>query len=170
MSFSNLVWNRRIIRTIGIVSILLAFVGGYFALSSAPHILARLRDTPALPYHREAYCVMTVVELCCLVALTIGGVYLILLRRAGLIISNVVFAVEIAWFLLQASVPLLVVSAERGYRLGRSIGAAGGIGGLGAAPQDLTGYPVLALIFLNLARRGFPNQPARPSDRAPRQG
>jgi hypothetical protein len=161
VSFSNPTWNRRIIRTIGIISILLALLGGYFAVTEAPRILPRLHDSPAEPYVREAYCVMTVVDLCCLVGLTIGGVYLILLRRAGLIISNVVFAIEIAWFLLQASLPLLVVSAGGGYRPGASIGGAGGIGGLGTTPQMIIGYPVLALIFLNRARGGFPNESLR---------
>jgi hypothetical protein len=75
MSFNNPVWNRRIIRTIGIISILLAFAGGYFAVSAAPRIVAKVRDTPALPYVREAYFVLTSVDLCCLVGLTKGVIY-----------------------------------------------------------------------------------------------
>ena len=157
MSFKNPVWSRRIVRTIGIASILFAVYGGFLAVTGAPRILPGLRDSPALPYVREAYFVIAFVDLCCLITLTVGGVYLLRLRRAGLIISNVGFATEIGWLLAQASVPLAVSSAGGGYHLGMSIMAAGGIGGLATAPQEITGYPILALIFLNLARGGLPN-------------
>lgn len=162
MSFINAVWTRRIIRAIGIANLLFVIFGGYFAVTGAPHILPRLHDSPVEPRVREAYCVMTLVDLCCLVALTVGGVYLVRLKRLGLRICNFGFAAEIIWFLGTSWIALaLGLLGGRWEPLGRSIAAAGGIGGLGTAPQIITGYPVLALIFLNLARRGFPNHAVR---------
>lgn|SRR5208337_1972147 len=163
MSFSNPVWNRRIIRMIGTASIFLALFGGLFAVTSAPRSLAGLRDSPAQPYVREAYCVMAFVDLCCLVTLTVGGVYLLRLRRAGLIISNVGFAIEIAWFLANGLLLPLIwsMSGGRARALTDSIAGATGIGSIGTTPQIVIGYPVLALIFLNLARGGFPRNAPR---------
>jgi hypothetical protein len=163
MSLSNPVWNRRIIRTIGTASIFFALFGGFFAVTSAPRSLAGLRDSPAHPYVREAYCVMAFVDLCCLVTLTVGGVYLLRLRRAGLIISNVGFAIEIGWFLGSGLLLPLIwfVSGGRARALTDSIAGATGIGSIGTTPQIITGYPVIALIFLNLARGAFRNEGPR---------
>ena len=168
MGFSNPVWNRRIIRTIGTASVLLALLGGYAVIEAGP-VLRRLRDSPAKPYVREAYCVMGLVDLCCLVTVAVGGVYLLRLRRAGLIISNVGFAIEIAWFLANGLLLPLIwfIWGGRAHALTDSIAAASGIGSIGTTPQILTGYPVLALIFLNLARGGFRKSAPQPSRTLP---
>ena len=162
MKFSSPVWNRRIIRTIGTVSILFALFGGYLTVTGVPRVLPRLRDSPDQPYVREAYSVMTFVDLCCLITVAVGGAYLLRLRRAGLIISNVGFAVEIGWFLADGLLlPLIwTMSGGRADALTHSIAGATGIGSIGTTPQIITGYPVLALIFLNLARGGFPRAAA----------
>lgn len=155
MSFRNPVWSRRILRGIGIANILFAVFGGFLAARGVAQILPRLRDSPIEPYEREVYCIMTLVDLCCLLVLSVGGIYLSRLHRIGLKICNIVFAVEIAWFLAGAWIPLAL--GGRWAPLGDSIAAAGGIGAVGTGPQIITGYPVLALIFLNLARGGFPD-------------
>jgi hypothetical protein len=140
------------------MNILFAGLGGYVAGTGAGPIIARVHGCPGAPYVRQAYFVLALVDLGCLLLLTVGGVYLLRLNRLGLRICNLVFPVEIGWFLAGSCVPLaLGMSGGKWASLGRSIAAAGGIGSLGSAPQILVGYPVFALIFLNLARGGFPN-------------
>jgi hypothetical protein len=76
MSISNPVWSRRIIRAMGILSILFAVFGGFFAVTGAARVFPRLHDSPAKAYERELYCAMTLVDPCCLITLTVGGVCL----------------------------------------------------------------------------------------------
>jgi hypothetical protein len=158
MSLINPLWARRIIRAVAIMNILFGGYGGYLAGRGAKGILARVLNSPAKPWVHEAYCVMTLVDLCCLLMLAVGGVFLLQLNRVGLRICNLAFVMEIAWFLGTSWVPLaLAMSRGRWALLGQSIAAAGGIGSLGTAPQFIIGYPVLALVILNLARGGFRN-------------
>lgn len=151
-------FSRRVIQTIGILNILVTAAGVYVASTGAVPILARVHDSPATPYVRELCYVMSLVDFCCLVALTVGGIYLVRLKRSGLRICNLVFVIEIAWFLATAVTGFTsAMSSGRLALLGHSIAAASGIGSLGTAPQIITAYPVLALIFLNSARGAFPN-------------
>jgi hypothetical protein len=137
---------------------LFAAAGLYLLTGSLPRIVARLEDSPGEPYVREAYFTMTIVDLCCLVALAIGGMHLLRLKRRGLVISSIVFVTEIVWFIATGALELaLGMSGGRWALLGMSIAGAGGIGGLGTAPQILTAYPVWALVALNLVRSTFPN-------------
>ena len=148
-------WGRRIIRAIAIMNILMVAFGGYVAAKGAAPIIARVHNSPTEPYVRQAYFVSTFVDAGCLIMLVVGAVYLLRLNRLGLRICNFVFAKEVAWFLGSAWIALALGMSGRWGLLGQSIGAAGGIGSLGTTPQIITGYPVLALIFLNLARGGF---------------
>jgi hypothetical protein len=158
MHFRNPTWGRRVIRAFGVLNILFAAVGVYAVSDYAVPVFTRLHDSAEEPYVREAYYIMTLVNLGCLLALTIGGTYLWRLNRRGLAISNLVFVTEIAWFISKVALGLILgMSGGRWGLLGMSIMAAGGIGGLGTAPQILTAYPVWALVALNLVRSTFPN-------------
>lgn len=159
MKFSDPGWGRRIIRAIAVLNILFAAFGGYAAAAGAAPIIARVHNSPAEPYVRQVYFISTFVAAGCLIMLVVGAAYLLRLNRLGLRICNVVFAIEIAWFLANALLlPLIwVMSGGRAHAFTDSIAGATGIGGIGTTPQIVTGYPVLALIFLNLARGGFPN-------------
>lgn len=148
-------WARRIIRLIAILNILLAGFGGYAAATGAASIIAGVHASPTTPYVRQLYFISTLVDAGCLVMLVVAAVYLLRLDRLGLRICNLVFGIEIAWFLASVLTPLALWRLGRCALLGHSIAAAVGIGGIGTTPQIITGYPVLALIFLNLARGGF---------------
>ena len=61
-------------------------------------------------------------------------------------IVNAVFVGEVLYFLALGFLwSLLPVSS--------GVGAATGVGNMGLSPQLISGYPLVALIFLNLARR-----------------
>jgi len=166
MQFTNPTWGPRIIRAFGALNILFAAAGFYLVSETAPRILSRLQNSADQPCVREAYIIMTVVDLCCLVPLTVGGMYLLRLKRRGLVISSIVFVTEIAWFFGTVALGLaLGMSGGRGELFGMSIMAAGGIGNMGAGPQILTVYPVWALVVLNLVRSSFPSRalPSQPT-------
>ena len=160
MPFRNSTWGPGIIRVFGALNILFAAVGFYFLGESAPRTIARVHNSADQPCVREVYWTMTVIELCCLLALAIGGVYLLRLKRRGLVVSNFVFAAEIAWFFGTTALALtLGMAGGQAGLLGMSTFAAGGIGGMGTAPQILTAYPLWALVALNLLRGRFPDGP-----------
>jgi hypothetical protein len=162
MDLRNSKWGSRIIQAFGVTSILFAAAGVYAATETAIGVMGRLAGRADLPYMRSAYGVMTLTNLAFLVGLTVGGMYLWRLSRRGLQICNFVFLLEIAWFIGSVALSLaLGMSGGRWAALGRSISAAAGIGDEGIEPQILTGYPVIALIALNLLRARFPNLATR---------
>jgi hypothetical protein len=139
------------------MNILFAAFGAYVAAAGAAPVIARVHNTAAEPYVRQVYFASTFVDAGCLIMLVVGAAYLLRLNRFGRRICNFAFAIEIAWFLGFAWFPLALWMLGRWALPGRSIAAAAGIGGMAMTPQIITGYPVLALIFLNLARGGFPD-------------
>jgi hypothetical protein len=158
MRFDKSIWGRWVIRAFAALNFMFAAVGAYAVGEGAAPILARVHDSPATPYVREIYYSMTVIDLACLVMLTVAGIYLWGLNGRGLRICNFVFTIEIAWFLGTTAMGLtLAMSSGRWMLLGRSIEAASGIGSLGTTPQIVTAYPVLALVVLNLVRGSFRN-------------
>jgi len=104
---------------------------------------------------------MTLIDLACLLTLTVGSIYLWQLNRRGLRICNLVFGVEIAMFFGGGAGLVLMMLGGRWAAVGLSMGAAEGTGGLAIAPQIITAYPVLALVVLNLARGSFRNDALR---------
>jgi hypothetical protein len=139
------------------MNILFATFGGYAAAAGAAPIIARVHASPTTPYVRQVYLISTFVDAGCLIMLVVGAAYLLRLNRLGLRICNTVFAIEIAWFLGSSWISLALGMLGRWTHLSLSIAAAEGIGSIGIIPQIITGYPVLALILLNLARGGFPD-------------
>jgi hypothetical protein len=151
------------------MNILLASFGGYVAIAGAGPIIARVHNSSAAPYVRQVYFISTFVDAGCLVVLVVGAIYLLKLDRLGLRICSFVYAIEIAWFLGFASIPLALGMLGRWPLLGTSIATALGIGALGTEPQLMIGYPVLALIFLNLARGGFLDSGPNRGKKTPRK-
>jgi hypothetical protein len=91
---------------------------------------------------------MTTVNLVLLTLLIFGGIRLLQLRTLGVGICNAAFAGEIAYF-MTLGILWRAVSPS----ISMSIAAATGVGSMGLTPQLICGYPLVALIFLNLARR-----------------
>ena len=143
-------WPTRVVKTFGLLHIILAILGLYLVLSiagffvSLPSVFKRTGD--ALPYETEAYLLRTVINLILLGAEGIAGLQLLRTRLSGITISNVLFAAMVVYFFL----PIWNLF---GPAFSRSMGATAGIGNVGIGLQLICCYPVLALVALNLARR-----------------
>lgn len=111
-------------------------------------LLASVPYDPGQPYLPQAFYLFTAVEFTCLVTGLVSAVPLWRLKHGGLLLCNILFAFELLYLLAQASLVLVLPAS-----LSLSIAGASGIGGLGLAAQYVTGYPLIALIALNLAYR-----------------
>ena len=110
-------------------------------------------------YQREFYDFDVTVEAFLVFALIVAGVLLVQLSRRGVILSNYIFAIEIALFVAESLLSLeLMMHGGSAAAIGMSMGALGGIGHMGTAAQFVTGYPVIALVGLNIARRRLDRQ------------
>ena len=85
----------------------------------------------------------------------LAGYWLIKVHRRGAVFSNYLFSLEILYFLGSAwiSLALSMSSNATAASIGMSLGAVGGTGNMGTALQELTAYPLIALVTLNIARR-----------------
>ena len=91
---------------------------------------------------------MAFINLCFLALLVVGGIHLFRLRPSGVTICNTVFVGEIIYFFV---IGFLWSALPRPVSMG--VAAATGIGNMGISPQVISGYPLVALICLNLAGR-----------------
>jgi hypothetical protein len=107
------------------------------------------------PYFAQAFYAASAINLVCVVAVFVAGVYLWRVRRAGRILSNAAFTFELAYFFLDFSVIRLVLRiAGVGVAIGRdAIASVGGIGNMGIGLQIIIGYPLIALVVVNIAYR-----------------
>jgi len=147
-------WAAGTIRAFAIVNVLLAMYGLYLLVYTV------LRHYGLPPYHRapayyhQAFCGKSIVNLLFLIALVAGSRFLWRVGRRGLLGCNIVFTGEILYFLGTGAFELFSGFAGGEIALiGLSMAAAGGTGDMGIGPQLLTGYPIIALIVLNIAYR-----------------
>jgi hypothetical protein len=149
-------WQKPTIQGFGCANLFFVAVGLYFQVETLFSVGRRHRPIEGAPYDIEAFYIMTAMEFVSLVLLAVAGFYLLRLNRKGLLLCNVVFAYEIASLFVSSVLELALGMAGGKWALvGGSMAAAGGIGGMGTAPQILIGYPLIGLIVLNIARRGF---------------
>ena len=149
---------RRFVRTglkvFGFLHIALALFGLWLVV---PHLLTRDPSAypidPSRPYVEPAFLVMSGISILLLLVQVTAGIYLLQLRRTGILISNVLFISLILYFL---AFPPLISGAGP---IRDSIGVAAGAGNVGIVFQLLIGYPVIALVVLNLLRRKLRPKP-----------
>lgn len=160
-------WGRILIRSFGIANWFYGLTGSYFLVDA----LWRANHFGPYPYEARAYYFLVTINALFLLAIFLTGYWLILIRRRGAVLSNYVFSMEILFWVLSSLVSLkLAMSGNAtGVSVGMSLGAVWGIGNMGTALQFLTGYPLIALVALNLARRHVDRnrswnafQPSRP--------
>jgi len=146
-------WGRILIRSFGIANWFYGLTGSYFLVDGLRRD-HHFRFGPN-PYDARAYYFYVAVNAVFLFAYFLAGYWLILIRRRGVILSNYIFPMEILFFILSSlvSLRLAMSSNPRAASVGMSLGAMAGIGNMGTALQLLTGYPLIALVALNLARR-----------------
>lgn len=146
-------WPKRVVQTFGVFHILFAVFGLYLVLGLAGFFESLdevfKRTGSSFPYRREAYLLRTVICLTFLGAEGIAGLHLLRTRLRGVRISNVLFASMVVYFLFPWEL--------FGPTVDRSMGATAGTGNVGITLQLVTGYPILALIALNVARRKLPD-------------
>jgi len=144
-------WGRTLIRSFGIANWFYGLTGAYFLIDG----LRKVHHFGHYPYEEKAYYLYVSVNALFLFAVFLTGYWLILIRRRGAVLSNYVFSLEILFFVLSSLVALELATSGNAaaVSVGMSLGAVGGIGNMGTNLQFLTGYPLIALIAVNLARR-----------------
>ena len=142
-------WPVLTYRVFAIGNILVVLIGLLFLLPAAWSVgVGAVENEAANSHFAPSFWTMVFINLCFLVLLVVGGIHLFRLRSSGVTICNVVFAGEIAYFLI---IGLLWFALPRPISMG--VAAASGVGNMGLGPQEISGYPLVALICLNLARR-----------------
>ena len=142
-------WPSAVYRAFAITNFAIAVIGSIFLVSSVLAVLLKpVGNTPAQPYFLTSYWAMTVANICFLSLLVLGGIYLLQLRATGVTICNIVFFGEILYFLV---IGFLWFPAWPRV-ISMSVGAATGVGNMGLSPQLISGYPLIGLVCLNLAR------------------
>lgn len=142
-------WASFVLRGFGIANFIFASVGLFFLTASVFAIREKaVGNTPEQQYFLVAFWTLTTVNLVLLTLLIFGGIRFLQLRTLGVGLCNAIFAAEIAYF-MTLGILWRVVSPS----VSMSIAAATGVGSMGLSPQLICGYPLVALIFLNLARR-----------------
>jgi hypothetical protein len=147
-------WAARTIRAFAIVNVLLVMFGLYFLVKTVLRHYG-LPPYPGAPaYYHQAFYGRSIINLLFLLALLTGSAFLWRLQRRGLWICNIVFGGEILYIF--ATDLLIVPSIFVGGKLALfdlALGATAGTGDMGINAQVLTGYPIIALIALNIAYR-----------------
>jgi len=142
-------WPAVTYRIFAIGNFLVVLIGLLFLLPTVWSIrTAAVENVPTNSHFATWFWAMAFINLCFLALLVVGGIHLFRLRSSGVTICNVVFAAEIVYFLI---IGLLWFALPTPISMG--VAAASGVGNMGLGPQVISGYPLVALICLNLARR-----------------
>jgi hypothetical protein len=147
-------WPIVTIRIFAILSVLFGGLGMVLLVESLFRFFLRNRTLDPGTYYPEVFLTKVVINFLCIVMLLAAALFLWKLERRGLRLSNLVFCLEIVYFAVVDSwfgLWLVMSANERAQAIGHAMGATGGTGNMGVAPQIITGFPVLALIFINLA-------------------
>lgn len=140
-------WAFSVMRIFGAANLILA-VAGFLLVASIVWRKLRLSLGSSVPYVEQFFWVMTIINLVFLSILVITGVRLCRRDVAAVRICNWLFGAEILYFFLIAAFWIMLPEP-----LAKGVAGASGGGDMGIAPQILTGYPVIAIIALNLAAR-----------------
>ena len=142
-------WPSRVFRVFAIANFLLVGAGLLFLSSSVVAAGAgTIGNTPAQPYFLWAFWTMVATNFILLALLILGGIRLLQLKTQGVVVCNAVFVAEIVYFV---ALGFLWSAVPRS--LSMSVAAATGVGSMGLSPQLICGYPLVALVCLNLARQ-----------------
>jgi hypothetical protein len=135
-----------IIRILAVTNFIFAGLGllllGFSLLMGGEH-----GNTSAEPYFAQIFWAMTAMNYMFLGLLILAGVLLWRRKAAGVLICNVVFVAEILYFLA------IGYLWGVGTAFSNSVGAATGVGNTGLEPQLICGYPLLGIVFLNIAHK-----------------
>jgi hypothetical protein len=148
-------WNpRAVIRVFAILNVALCAFGlwamTYGFARTASQVGAQY--DPSEPYVLQVFYVDNAVDFICLVFGLVSALPLWRLRRGGLILCNLLFGFELLFLFTGAFLAMGMNSSHQVIGdLAWSVAGAAGIGHLGMTIQDVTLYPIIALIALNMA-------------------
>ena len=143
----TLEWPAVTYRVFAISNILLVLIGLLFMLPTTWSVrVGAVENVPPNSHFAAWFWAMVFINLCFLALLLVAASHLLRLRPSGVTLCNAVFAAEIIYFLVTGFLWFLPRSVSMG------VAAATGVGNMGISPQLISGYPLLALICLNLAR------------------
>jgi hypothetical protein len=148
----TLEWSAVTYRVFAIGNVLVVLIGLLFLLPTAWSVrIVAVEGVPSNSHFATWFWAMASINLCFLALLVVGGVHLFRLRPAGVTICNAVFVGEIIYFLV---IGFLWSALPRPVSMGVAAATGvGNMGNMGLSPQLISGYPLVALICLNLARR-----------------
>jgi len=147
-------WAARTIRAFAIVNVLLVMFGLYFLVRTVLRVYTMGAHDDLLAYYAQAFYGRSIINLLFLLALLAGSAFLWRLQRRGLWICNIVFGGEILYlFATDLFIVLSIFVGGKIALIGDSMAASAGTGDMGINAQVLTGYPIIALIVLNIAYR-----------------
>jgi len=151
-------WPELTFRITGFASLLVSSVGALATILDVVGVgLSGFKHDSLAPYFDSLFWVMIAMNFAFAVALAIAGLRLLQNRTQGLIICNVLFPVEVAYFLVVSHARLPGVPDT----LQKSLTFASYMSNAGTVVQWTTGFPIVALIALNIAqRRRAPSIPA----------
>jgi hypothetical protein len=153
-------WEKPLTRSFGVLHLIYGAVGIYFLSETFVRTL-RAPQLGTYPYERQLFYFDISLEAFFVCALIVAGLWLIRFSRRGVTLSNYIFTIETALFVAESLLSLeLGMHGGSAAAIGMSIGALGGIGHMGTAVQFITGYPVIALVGLNVARHRLDRQGA----------
>jgi hypothetical protein len=140
-------WPSHVFRVFAVTNFLFAGVGLLFLASSILGVGAgKIGNTSEHPYFLWAFWTMVTTNFILLALLIHGGIRLLQLRTQGVVVCNGVLVTEIVYFIALGFLWGAPTS------LSMSVAAATGVGSMGLSPQWMCGYPLVALVCLNLAR------------------
>ncbi len=146
-------WPRITVRIFGVLHIVMGLVGIIMiAWGCVSPMTQLLLESPRYPYAKPFYYGYTIIGLISLVFLIGAGVAMCRLAPRGRQLSNVVLGFEIAFSLAEWETILFVLPmwGATAKKLGDTLLMTSGIGAFDEV-QILTGYPLIALIAINLA-------------------
>lgn len=141
-------WPGGMLVGFGVANVAYAVTGLALSISGMLSFHRTFGPNLNAPYFSQAFFVMSWVNVIFNALLGLAGVYLIKRRLGAVTFSNTLFPLEILYFISLG--PLWLNP-----RIGWSVGAASGIGNMGLSVQMITGYPIIALIGLNIARAKY---------------
>ena len=141
-------WPALTYRAFALGNFLVVVIGLLFLLPTAWSVrFGAVENVPTNSHFASWFWAMVFINLCFLAMLAVAGIHLFRLRSSGVTMSNAVFAGEIVYFVVTG---FLWFALPRPISMG--VAAATGVGNMGLSPQVISGYPLVALICLNLAR------------------
>lgn len=153
-NFASRVWPDGTIRLFGVLNVFFVGIGLFLLSQSVLLFWVRPAEPFDAAYFAEAYYASTAINLCFLLGLLFTAYPLWQREQRGLWLCNLVFACEIVYILGRSIIGDLAFSpSQRAAEIGMSVAQTDGIGSMGIALQMLSGYPVIALVVLNLAYR-----------------